>query len=278
MAVRRLSRGLRRRRGLAPRAPNAPACRRPSPRRRAAAGQLQAAAERQRAELSRTSAYAHSIGCDNQKFLFFGSEPPPQCGEIKGQIARMQANLADLQARSGGGRGDLDRPLQRRMRQCAEAADQHLRGAVRRRREATEFNPDELPPPDEQQQMIEKSIENEKKGANVSAGSYAVCVRTCDGSFFPVSYSGAGSRADSLEEVCRSLCPNADVRSIRSRSAARSTRRCRRPASAMSTCPTRSSSSSRSIRPARAAARARAGRRRSPRRRPNTATSRTTFW
>jgi len=36
-------------------------------------------------------------------------------------------------------------------------------------------------------------------------------VRTCDGSFFPVSYSGAGSRADSLEEVCRALCPNADM-------------------------------------------------------------------
>ena len=37
-------------------------------------------------------------------------------------------------------------------------------------------------------------------------------MRTCDGSFFPVSYSGAGSRSDSLEDVCRSLCPNADVR------------------------------------------------------------------
>ena len=73
------------------------------------------------------------------------------------------------------------------------------------------LNPDELPSPDQQQQMIDKSIENEKKGAHVSAGSYAVCVRTCDGSFFPVSYSGAGSRADSLEEVCRSLCPNAEV-------------------------------------------------------------------
>ena len=62
--------------------------------------------------------------------------------------------------------------------------------------------------PDQQQQTIEKSIDKEKKSANVSAGSYAVCVRTCDGSFFPVSYSGAGGR---LEDVCRSLCPNADV-------------------------------------------------------------------
>ena len=42
-------------------------------------------------------------------------------------------------------------------------------------------------------------------------GSYTVCVRTCDGSFFPVTYSGRLTRADGLEEVCRSLCPNTEV-------------------------------------------------------------------
>ena len=93
------------------------------------------AAERQRAELASASAYAHSIGCDNQKFLFFGSDPPPQCGEIKGRIARMQASLSDLQARSGGGRADL---IARYNAECANAqpkgSGQHLRGPVRRRR------------------------------------------------------------------------------------------------------------------------------------------------
>ena len=44
-----------------------------------------------------------------------------------------------------------------------------------------------------------------------AGGSYAVCVRACDGSFFPVSYFGAANRSDMLEQVCRSLCPNADV-------------------------------------------------------------------
>jgi len=172
-------------------------------------GQLQAAAERARADLSHASAYARSLGCDNQKFLFFGSDPPPQCGEVKGQIARMQANLADLQSRAGGPRGDL---IARYNAECASAPRppnnifEALFGGVRQ----ALVSPDMLPP-DQQEQMIEQSIENEKKGANVSAGSYAVCVRTCDGSFFPVSYSGAGSRSDSLEEVCRSLCPNADV-------------------------------------------------------------------
>ncbi len=177
---------------------------------RGGGGAAAGAAERQRAELASTSAYARSIGCDNQKFLFFGSEPPPQCGEIKGRIARMQANLADLQARAGGGRGDL---VARYNAECvngprgpANIFEALFGGGARQ----AAINPDEIPP-DQQQQMIDKSIENEKSGAHVSAGSYAVCVRTCDGSFFPVSYSGAGSRADSLEEVCRSLCPNADV-------------------------------------------------------------------
>jgi hypothetical protein len=178
----------------------------------AGGGQYAAAAERQRAELAHTSAYAHSIGCDNQKFLFFGSEPPPQCGEIKGQIARMQASLADLQARSGGGGGRANL-IARYNAECLNAPKppanifEALFGGGARLLQSA--NPDALPP-DQQELMIEKSIETEKKEAHVSAGSYAVCVRTCDGSFFPVSYSGA-SRADSLEEVCRSLCPNTDV-------------------------------------------------------------------
>ena len=85
------------------------------------------AAERQRAELASASAYARSIGCDNQKFLFFGSDPPPQCGEIKGRIARMQASLADLQARSGGGRADL---IARYNAECANAPAQRGPGNI----------------------------------------------------------------------------------------------------------------------------------------------------
>ena len=176
-----------------------------------------AAAERQREELASARSYAHSIGCDNQKFLFFGSDPPPQCGEIRGRIAHMQANLASFQARAGGGRSEL---IARYNAECANPQPQGpgnifqalfgIGGGPNPTRQ-TAMNPDEIPP-DQQQEMIRNSIENEKKGAHVSAGSYAVCVRTCDGSFFPVSYSGAGSRADSLEEVCRLLCPNAEVR------------------------------------------------------------------
>jgi hypothetical protein len=177
----------------------------------------QAAVERQRAELSRTEALARSLGCENRKFLFFGSNPPAQCGEISGQVARMQASLADLQSRAGGGGGDV---IARYNAECVNAPPrptnflEALFGGVAKM----------AAPPPQQQQMdarfepLDDGSANqqarpggEKGHVEAHAGSYAVCVRTCDGSFFPVSYSGAGSRSDSLEEVCRALCPNADM-------------------------------------------------------------------
>jgi Protein of unknown function (DUF2865) len=181
---------------------------------RHASSGAQAAAERQRAELARTSATARSLGCENRKFLFFGSDPPAQCGQLNGQIARMQANLADLEARSGGS-GDL---VARYNAECVNAPRptnflEALFGGVARLAQPQPemdagFEPVDHGPPD---RTNESGQPVDRSGVEAHAGSYAVCVRTCDGSFFPVSYSGAGSRADSLEEVCRALCPNADV-------------------------------------------------------------------
>jgi hypothetical protein len=176
----------------------------------------QAAVDRQRAELGRTRAYANSLGCGNRKFLFFGSEPPAQCGDLEGQISRMQANLADLQARAGGGAGDL---ISRYNAECGHAQPagpgnvfEALFGGLARLGAPQDQEPQtDARFEDHGDQPRQSAPSGEKGGVQAHSGSYAVCVRTCDGSFFPVSYSGAGSRADSLEEVCRSLCPNADM-------------------------------------------------------------------
>jgi hypothetical protein len=42
-----------------------------------------------------------------------------------------------------------------------------------------------------------------------AGGSYLVCVRACDGGFFPVPYVGD---RDSLSKICQALCPNAETR------------------------------------------------------------------
>ncbi len=172
--------------------------------------QYQAAAERQRAELDRTTAYARSIGCENRQFLFFGSAPPPQCGQINAQIGRMRANLDELRSRAGGGAGGRGELIARYNAQCVNAAPaqptnflQTLFGGGRSHSSEVEIvplNPDATP---------EKPLDANPDEAR--AGSKAVCVRSCDGSFFPVSYSASGGRLQGLEDMCRALCPNADV-------------------------------------------------------------------
>jgi len=42
-------------------------------------------------------------------------------------------------------------------------------------------------------------------------GSQAVCVRTCDGGFFPLPLSARQSDPDQLTGLCQALCPNAPV-------------------------------------------------------------------
>jgi hypothetical protein len=180
----------------------------------------QAAVERQRAELARAEGSARSLGCGNRKILFFGSDPPPQCGELNGQIARMQASLADLEARAGGGAGDQ---IARYNAECGNAPSrptnflEAIFGGVAR----LAAPPPSQPQVDARFEQLEREAPDrittesgqppDRSNVVAHAGSYAVCVRTCDGSFFPISYSGSGSRADSLEDVCRALCPNADM-------------------------------------------------------------------
>jgi Protein of unknown function (DUF2865) len=175
------------------------------------AATFDAAAQKQRAEIDRTVAYSRQIGCDRHKFLFFGSDPPPQCGEVQSQIARMQANLSQLQAKGSGG-GDRGALFARYQAECANQprpAQGFFESLFGRSRQEDQqaglvdvpvspdmpLNPDDVPNPE---------------GLNAHAGSKAVCVRSCDGFFFPVSYS-AGGHMNDLEEMCHALCPNAEV-------------------------------------------------------------------
>ena len=168
--------------------------------------QYQAAADRQRAELDRTVAYAHSIGCDRHQFLFFGAAPPPQCGEINAQFGRMRANFDELQQRAGGGPGGRGDLIARFNAQCTTAQQQPQQqpanifdaifGGLARQPSDVQtlpLNPDQL------------------DSTEAQAGSKAVCVRSCDGAFFPVSYSASQGRLTGLEDMCRALCPDADV-------------------------------------------------------------------
>jgi hypothetical protein len=173
--------------------------------------QFQAAAERQRGEIDRTEAYAAQIGCNNKKFLFFGSDAPPQCGQIRAQIGRMRANLDDLRGKAGGGQAGHGDLLARYNEQCAgqPARSPGIIDALFGQPKSGELDQQPLTPdPDDPNRPLEKST---APAGEARAGGKAVCVRSCDGAFFPLSYSASSGRLDSLAEMCRALCPNAEV-------------------------------------------------------------------
>jgi hypothetical protein len=61
--------------------------------------------------------------------------------------------------------------------------------------------------PEQQPDIMVPPLEDETP----RGGSMAVCVKSCDGSFFPVSYSAHRGNLDELNDLCRALCPNAEV-------------------------------------------------------------------
>ncbi len=181
-----------------------------------------AAAAKQQTELSRATNYSRSIGCDRQQFLFFGEPPPPQCGALASKIAQMQANFAALQQRAGGDEGRKALLQAKYDTQCADHSGdspstnffEQLFGNGR----GSQSTPDavrEVPTaPDNNIYKDPEFVPNSdetivEEGPKVS--SEAVCVRRCDGGFFPVSYSAKRSNIDELDTLCKALCPNAEA-------------------------------------------------------------------
>ncbi len=165
----------------------------------ASAARFVDAAQKQRAEIQRTVNYAKSLGCDRQQFLFFGSPPPAQCGPINQQIAKMQSNLQTLTAQAQGASGDAQkRALTARYNQyCREGQPKGL------------F--EQLFGGGQEMESLDDLPEIDPKDLPPSGGPKAVCVRTCDGAFFPISYTATRGRLGNLQQLCSALCPNAET-------------------------------------------------------------------
>jgi hypothetical protein len=154
------------------------------------AGSSGGAAQQQRFEIARLSAYYQSVGCDRGQFLFFGSAPPAECGAIAQRITAMQANYARLASEADAYATDT------RRRQLTAAIQQVCNPA----REATIGQA-----ADGRLQIIGEDVSPRRIG-----GGRLVCVRACDGSFFPLDNLPAGGRSDA-DDMCQALCPGAEA-------------------------------------------------------------------
>src|ERR1700736_3749205 len=170
----------------------------------------QEAASKQQAELDRVTSQAKRMGCDSSGFFSLFSGQSAQCGPVNTQIQQMRANLeqitTSLERLRAGGIGGADRDNQRRSVLTALAQNNCGPQYANAARGPGNFleslfgnnNNNPVAPP----------------GADLGAqsGTYrTVCVRSCDGAYFPISFATVPGRFPDDEKTCRALCPAAEA-------------------------------------------------------------------
>ena len=160
---------------------------------------------RQQAELDRLTTQAKRMGCESSGFFSLFNQNSAQCGPINNQIQRMRANLdqitTSLEQLRSGGLGGAGRENQRRSVVTALAQNNcgpQYAAAAREQNQGGFLgglfnnNPNPMPGGD----------------LGSMSGTYrTVCVRTCDGAYFPVSFATMPARFPDDEKTCKALCP-----------------------------------------------------------------------
>jgi len=163
------------------------------------------AAQRVAGQLAQLSSQYRAMGCDRGGFLIFGEQPPPQCGGIRAQLGALQAQYGQLQqqAQSGGveqRRAQLAALISNNCRAQPRGFFETIFGIEPRRGEIDSTLP-ELDP--------DAPREEPTEGGGRQGGPYTVCVRSCDGYFFPLANSPSGREGQ--DEMCQSLCPGTET-------------------------------------------------------------------
>jgi hypothetical protein len=164
----------------------------------------------QRAGLQRAEAYGHRLGCDRQQFFFFGSAPPPQCGQVNAQIEQLRVSVGQLESSA---RYVLDSPQRRQLvasynaycrQQTANQGGGFLGGLFGGPNQNQGEPGIDAPP------LPDAAAPPPETAQGPSGGSELLCVRHCDGAFFPIAYA-PGRDEDTLADFCKASCPNTDA-------------------------------------------------------------------
>src|SRR5882757_1244706 len=170
----------------------------------------QEAASKQQSELDRVTSQARRMGCDSSGFFSLFSGQSAQCGPVNNQIQQMRANLdqitTSLERLRGGGFGGADRENQRRSVLTALAQNNCGPQYANAARGGGNFLDN-----------LFGNNNNNNPGAPSSdfgpqSGTFrTVCVRACDGAYFPISFATVPGRFPDDERTCKALCPAADA-------------------------------------------------------------------
>jgi hypothetical protein len=173
----------------------------------------QDAATRQQTELDRVTMQAKRMGCDSSGFFSLFSGPSAQCGPVNTQIQQMRANLDQINSSLGQLRGNSGPDRENQRRSVLIALAQNSCGP----QYANMLQ--QQPGPGGFLNNLFGGNTNNPNNPNVpnadvgpQSGTYrTVCVRTCDGSYFPISFATVPQRFADDEKTCKAECPASDA-------------------------------------------------------------------
>ena len=164
----------------------------------------QDAQAKQQSELDRVTSQAKRMGCDSSGFFSLFNQQSAQCGPVNTQIQQMRGNLdqitTSLERLRGGGLGGAERENQRRSVLTALAQNNCGPQYANAARGGGNFLDN----------MFGNNAPPGAPGADLGpqSGTYrTVCVRTCDGAYFPISFATVPARFQDDEKTCKQLCP-----------------------------------------------------------------------
>jgi Protein of unknown function (DUF2865) len=161
---------------------------------------------RQQGDLDRAQAQWQRLGCQPANLFSIFVQQPPQCAQLNGQIGQIRAVIdrttSDLERSRRSGDDDMQRQSVIGALAQNNCGPQYRAAAPPRPKGILETlfgggdNPDGPLPPGAVEQP------------QIGGGGYrTLCVRTCDGYYFPISFSASPSRFADDEQTCQKLCP-----------------------------------------------------------------------
>jgi len=160
-------------------------------------------------ELDKTVAYAKSIGCNDMRIPLFSAPTPAKCPSLQAQIGQLEQDVESLKLEAArNSAGDL---LARRDTLRATLDGNCTAGSgVTNGQTKSNLTPfggaaDGL----QSSEMPDDPLG--RLGSSTANGFRTICVRSCDGYFFPISQFGSNARIASDAELCHASCPGAEV-------------------------------------------------------------------
>ena len=161
-------------------------------------------ASKQEAELDRVIAQGRRLGCDSSGFFSLFSSQNAQCGPINGQISQMRSNLSRMQSdlqrlQAGGSDNDAARQgilVALSQNNCGpqyRAANTGQSGGL--------FGG----------LFGNNGVFGQPADASQSNTFRTICVRSCDGFYFPISFATTQPHFQDDQAQCQRMCPAAEV-------------------------------------------------------------------